>query len=92
MTLKSCFYPLIGDKIFGWPGDLIDTLSGNNNKQLSLKVLTHNSFFSEYVFTPLKDPKNNMYKKNSKNKTMKNDFENRAEVSPMSNGCFFFNF
>jgi len=27
MTLKSCFYPLIGDKIFGWPGDLIDTLS-----------------------------------------------------------------
>jgi len=27
MTLKSCFYPLIGEKIFGWPGDLIDILS-----------------------------------------------------------------
>jgi choline-glycine betaine transporter len=27
MTLKSCFYPLIGDKVFGWPGDLIDTIS-----------------------------------------------------------------
>ena len=33
MTLKSCFYPLIGDKIFGWPGDLIDTLSGNFKKR-----------------------------------------------------------
>ncbi|XP_040564675.1 glycine betaine transporter 1 isoform X2 [Lepeophtheirus salmonis] len=27
MTMKSCFYPLIGDKIFGWIGDLIDTIS-----------------------------------------------------------------
>lgn len=27
MTMKSCFYPLIGDKIFGWMGDLIDTVS-----------------------------------------------------------------
>lgn len=27
LTIKSCFYPLIGDKIFGWPGDLVDTLS-----------------------------------------------------------------
>ena len=27
MTMKSCFYPLIGDKIFGWMGDMIDTLS-----------------------------------------------------------------
>ena len=23
LTMKSCFYPLIGDKIFGWPGDLV---------------------------------------------------------------------
>ena len=27
MTMKSCFYPLIGDRIFGWMGDLIDTVS-----------------------------------------------------------------
>jgi choline-glycine betaine transporter len=27
MTMKSCFYPLIGDRIFGWIGDLIDILS-----------------------------------------------------------------
>jgi len=27
MTVKSCFYPLIGEKIFGWPGDLVDVLS-----------------------------------------------------------------
>jgi len=27
MTIKSCFYPLIGDKIFGWPGDLVDVMS-----------------------------------------------------------------
>ena len=27
MTMKSCFYPLIGDKIFGWLGDLVDILS-----------------------------------------------------------------
>ena len=26
LTMKSCFYPLIGDRIFGWPGDLIDIL------------------------------------------------------------------
>ena len=25
--MKSCFYPLIGDKIFGWIGDLVDILS-----------------------------------------------------------------
>ena len=25
--MKSCFYPLIGDKIFGWLGDLVDILS-----------------------------------------------------------------
>ena len=23
MTMKSCFYPLIGDKIYRWPGDLV---------------------------------------------------------------------
>ena len=27
MTMKSCFYPLMGDKIFGWMGDLIDIVS-----------------------------------------------------------------
>ena len=27
MTMKSCFYPLIGDRIFGWLGDLIDIVS-----------------------------------------------------------------
>ena len=27
MTMKSCFYPLIGDRVFGWMGDLIDVTS-----------------------------------------------------------------
>merc|ERR1719334_10081 len=27
MTMKSCFYPLIGDRIFGWMGDLVDIVS-----------------------------------------------------------------
>ena len=27
MTMKSCFYPLIGDRIFGWMGDVIDVMS-----------------------------------------------------------------
>ena len=27
MTMKSCFYPLMGDRIFGWMGDLIDIIS-----------------------------------------------------------------
>ena len=27
MTMKSCFYPLIGDRIFGWMGDVIDIIS-----------------------------------------------------------------
>ena len=27
MTMKSCFYPLIGDRIFGWMGDIIDVVS-----------------------------------------------------------------
>ena len=27
MTMKSCFYPLIGDRIFGWIGDAIDIVS-----------------------------------------------------------------
>ena len=26
LTMKSCFYPLIGDRIFGWPGDLVDMI------------------------------------------------------------------
>ena len=27
LTMKSCFYPLIGDCIFGWIGDVIDVMS-----------------------------------------------------------------
>lgn len=27
MTVRSCFYPLIGDKVYGWMGDVIDILS-----------------------------------------------------------------
>ena len=27
LTMKSCFYPLIGDCIFGWIGDAIDVIS-----------------------------------------------------------------
>merc|ERR1719341_399327 len=27
LTIKSCFFPLIGDRIFGWIGDLVDVLS-----------------------------------------------------------------
>ena len=27
MTIRSCFYPLIGEKIFGWMGDAVDILS-----------------------------------------------------------------
>eukprot|EP00397_Hematodinium_sp_SG-2012_P004403 GEMP01004414.1.p1 GENE.GEMP01004414.1~~GEMP01004414.1.p1 ORF type:complete len:543 (+),score=71.89 GEMP01004414.1:23-1630(+) len=26
MTLRCCFYPFLGDKIFGFPGDVIDTM------------------------------------------------------------------
>ena len=27
LTMKSCFYPLLGDRIFGWIGDFIDVIS-----------------------------------------------------------------
>mmetsp|Transcript_15818 Transcript_15818/g.40175 ORF Transcript_15818/g.40175 Transcript_15818/m.40175 type:complete len:652 (+) Transcript_15818:403-2358(+) len=27
MSMKSCFYPLIGERIYGWMGDLVDVLS-----------------------------------------------------------------
>ena len=27
LTMRSCFYPLIGDRVFGWIGDLIDIIS-----------------------------------------------------------------
>jgi BCCT, betaine/carnitine/choline family transporter len=27
MTMKSVFHPLIGDRVFGWMGDLVDTIS-----------------------------------------------------------------
>ena len=26
LTMKSCFYPLMGNSIFGWMGDVIDSL------------------------------------------------------------------
>ena len=31
--MKSCFYPLIGDRIFGWPGDLVDILRCSSKGQ-----------------------------------------------------------
>ena len=27
MTIRSCFYPLLGDNMYGWMGDLVDILS-----------------------------------------------------------------
>ena len=27
LTIRSAFYPLFGDKVWGWPGDVIDTLA-----------------------------------------------------------------
>ena len=27
MSMRTCFYPLVGDKIYGFFGDFIDTLS-----------------------------------------------------------------
>lgn len=27
LTIRSVFYPLLGDRIYGWPGNLIDTLA-----------------------------------------------------------------
>jgi choline-glycine betaine transporter len=27
MSMKSCFYPLIGERIYGWMGDFVDILS-----------------------------------------------------------------
>ena len=27
VTMKSCFLPLIGDRVYGWMGDLIDSVS-----------------------------------------------------------------
>jgi hypothetical protein len=38
LTMKSCFYPLIGDKIFGWPGDLV-TQSSSYSLQFSESLL-----------------------------------------------------
>ena len=31
LTMKSCFYPLIGERIFGWVGDLVDVLRFSNS-------------------------------------------------------------
>lgn len=27
MTMKSAFYPILGEKIFGWMGDMLDVVS-----------------------------------------------------------------
>lgn len=27
LTIRSCFFPLLGDRIWGWPGHIIDTLA-----------------------------------------------------------------
>ena len=27
MTIRSCFYPLLGDKVYGWMGDMVDIFS-----------------------------------------------------------------
>jgi len=27
LTMRSCFFPLLGDRIWGWPGHIIDTLA-----------------------------------------------------------------
>ena len=27
LSIRSCFYPLLGDRVWGWPGHLIDTLA-----------------------------------------------------------------
>ena len=27
LTIRSCFYPLLGDRVWGWMGDVIDTLA-----------------------------------------------------------------
>lgn len=27
LTIRSCFYPILGDFIFGWIGDLIDAVT-----------------------------------------------------------------
>ena len=48
MTIRSCFYPLIGDKVYGLAGDLIDTLSVVGTMfgvctSLGLGVITLNS-------------------------------------------------
>ena len=38
MTMKSCFYPLMGDRIFGWMGDLIDVTSIMTTMLVSVQV------------------------------------------------------
>ena len=48
MTIRSCFYPLIGDRVYGLAGDLIDTLSVVGTMfgvctSLGLGVITLNS-------------------------------------------------
>lgn len=48
MTIRSCFYPLIGDNVYGLTGDLIDTLSVVGTMfgvctSLGLGVITVNS-------------------------------------------------
>ena len=43
LTMKSCFYPLIGDRIFGWPGDLVDMIRFGLNIDMSPQSI--NRFF-----------------------------------------------
>ena len=48
MTIRSCFYPLLGDRVYGLAGDLIDTLSVVGTMfgvctSLGLGVITLNS-------------------------------------------------
>ena len=48
MTIRSCFYPLLGNRVYGLAGDLIDTLSVVGTMfgvctSLGLGVITLNS-------------------------------------------------
>ena len=40
LTIKSCFFPLIGDRIFGWIGDLVDVLRWFTNSFTPDRILS----------------------------------------------------
>ena len=42
LTMKSCVFPLIGDRIFGWIGDLVDVL----------RWFTNSFFWRSNAFSP----------------------------------------